>query len=415
MNLSGTEHSWNTMDEGDQTMRVMVVGVGLQGKAVVHDLERSALVDEILAADTDVASVSEHMRRQGYRKVRVERLDAADLEALRTHLRDFSPEVLVCMVPPHLGFGLARTAVECGVHFVSSSYTGELDTLDSDAEAAGVTVLPEMGMDPGIDLILCRMAVDALDQVEGLHSYGGGLPEPACADDNPFRYKISWTFDGVLKAYKRPARFLKDGEEIRVASGRIFRPEYGHTVEVPGLGVLEAYPNGDAVSYIERFQLGPGLKFMGRFALRWPGHNALWNALSELGFLEDDPVDVGGCSVSPREFLARHLTPRLSFSENERDVVVLLARAWGRKDGRPLEVSHWLIDYRDLDTGLFAMNRTVGYTASIGAQLILDGTITKRGVLSPARDVPPERVLKELEERGMQLRISCDTPNSSQL
>jgi len=107
-----------------------------------------------------------------------------------------------------------------------------------------VTVLPEMGMDPGIDLILGRLAVDEFDVVHGMRSYGAGLPEPACAGDNPIHYKITWTFEGVLKAYMRPARFLKDGNEMAIPGGRIFRRENGHTLEVPGVALMEAYYNG---------------------------------------------------------------------------------------------------------------------------------------------------------------------------
>ncbi len=82
---------------------------------------------------------------------------------------------------------------------------------------------------------------------------------------------------------------------------------------------------------------------------------------------------------------------------------MLRVNAWGLKDGRQRRVTYNLIDYRDLGTGLFAMNRTVGYTASIGARMILTGRINTPGVLSPTRDVPPRELLRELKARGMKL------------
>ena len=85
-------------------------------------------------------------------------------------------------------------------------------------------------------------------------------------------------------------------------------------------------------------------------------------------------------------------------------MVIIRLKAWGLKDGRPLEIIRDLLDYRDLETGLFAMNRTVGFTASIGAQLILSGKINRAGVLNPARDVAPEDLLPELTARGMQIQ-----------
>ena len=88
---------------------------------------------------------------------------------------------------------------------------------------------------------------------------------------------------------------------------------------------------------------------------------------------------------------------------NESDVIILRVTAWGLKEGRQRRVTYQLIDYRDLDTGLFAMNRAVGYTASIAAQMILKGQITAAGVLSPTRDVPPKDLLRELKARGMKI------------
>ncbi len=389
-------------------MKIMVLGTGMQGKAVLHDLHHSSDVTQVVAADIKAAEAEQYVTRHGLDKVTVVSLDADDEGALRRLVEHERPQALVCMLAPQYGLQVARCAVDCGVHYVSSSYTGELVQLHEAARSAGVSVLPEMGMDPGIDLFLCRLAVNELDEVHGLHSYGAGVPEPACADDNPLRYKISWTFDGVLKAYKRPARLLRDGQEVIIPEGHIFRPEHGHLLEVKGLGLLEAYPNGDAVAYIEKFRLGSKVRDMGRFALRWPGHNALWNAWARLGFLDDTPIDVDGCPVSPRRFMVHHLTPRLVYDETQRDVAVLLARAWGLKDGKRCRVSYWLVDYRDLKTGLFAMNRTVGFTSSIGAQLLVKGVITGRGVLSPARDVSPEAMVKELEKRGMRVESSLE-------
>ncbi len=383
-------------------MNALVLGIGLQGKAVLHDLDRSPRVSGITAADLAAEPVDEYVRAAGLRKVRVAAVDAADRDAVRKLIRASGARVVVCMLPPSLGYPVARAAVDEGVGFVSTSYAGAIAELDAEARERGVTVLPEMGFDPGIDLVLGALAVDELDRVEGLRSYGGGLPEPA-ACDNPLKYKITWTFEGVLRAYTRPARLLIDRQEVRIGGDEIFRPEHVHTVHIPELGELEAYPNGDAVRYAEVFGLGSGLRHMGRYALRWPGHCAFWYALVHLGFLDETPVEVDGALVAPRRFLVEHLTPRLQFRPHERDVAVLRVHAWGERAGRRHEVVYDLIDYRDLDTGLFAMNRTVGFTASIAAQMVLTGEIAGPGVLSPVRDVPRERLLDELRARGIRV------------
>lgn len=384
-------------------MKALVLGMGLQGRAVVHDLEQSAIVTAIVAADIDVETARAVVARKGYRKVQAVALDAARPERLERLVRETRPQVVVCMLPPDFQPAIARAAIGAGVPYVSSSYTGTLAELDGPAREKGVALLPEMGMDPGIDLILGRLAVDELEVVHGLRSYGAGLPEPACAGDNPIHYKITWTFEGVIKAYLRPARLLRDGKEVTIPGGRIFRPENGHAFTVPGVGVMDAYPNGDALRYIEVFGLGSELREMGRYAMRWPGHNAFWNAMTELGFLDETPLRIGGAELSPRRFVIEHLSPRLQFGETERDMVIIRVEAWGLYQQQPMQATYELVDYRDLATGFFAMNRTVGFTASIGAQLILSGRVRKTGLLNPARDLPAAAVADELKQRGMRI------------
>ena len=106
-----------------------------------------------------------------------------------------------------------------------------------------------------------------------------------------------------------------------------FQLEHIHEIEFPGVGSLEAYPNGNALSYINIFRLGKGLRDMGRFALRWTGHSQFWRIMAKLSFLDDTPFNINGVDISPRQFLIRHLTPRLQFRENERDIVLVRIQA----------------------------------------------------------------------------------------
>lgn len=380
---------------------ILVLGMGLQGKAVVEDLELWDAPVRIVVAEAACEQAREHAARRGFRRTQILPLDAADSAALGRLIREVRPGVVVNMLPPDFQPAVAAAALEAEVPYTSSSYTGALAELDAEARRRGVLLLPEMGMDPGIDLLLGRLAVEELDSVHGMRSYGAGLPEPACARDNPIGYKISWTFEGVLKAYMRPARFLRDGSEVAIPAGQVLRPENRHRLVVEELGELDAYYNGDALRYIGLFGLGPELREMGRFAMRWPGHNDFWWVMAELGFLDEAPETIAGRAISPRRFVVEHLTPRLQFRDDERDIVILRVEVWGTQEGRPRRVVYQLIDTRDLATGLFAMNRTVGFTTAVAARLILEGRIAGAGVLSPVRDVPAREVLRELEAHGM--------------
>jgi lysine 6-dehydrogenase len=380
---------------------VLVIGVGLQGRAVVHELERGGAA--VTAADLDAAAVKATLAELGCDRAWPVALDASDEGAVRALIRATDARVVVGMGPPALQRCNARAAIAEGAHFVNTCYAERLGELDGPAREAGLILLPEMGLDPGIDLLLCRLACDELDEVHGLLSYGAGLPTRDLAQP-PFNYKVSWSFAGVLSAYRRPARYRWAGQERDVPALGAFEPEHVHTLEVPGAGgPMEAYPNGDAMAYVRSFDLGPGLEHMARFTMRWPGHCALWRQLGALGLLDDAPVDLGVMSLTPVDFLARWLGPKLQFAPGEPDLVVLRSHAWGLRGGELYAVAWDLVDTRDSQTGLLAMNRTVGFTAAIAARMILEGGIRGAGLLDPARDVPPGPVLEALRARGVRI------------
>ncbi len=389
-------------------MKAIVLGMGQQGKAVIHDLEQSEMITRIFAADlfesdTSLAQANDYLNKMGYSKTQPIRLDVLKEKNLAKTYTGMQINVVICMLPIELALTAARAALDAGIPFVSSNYTYALKELDTLAKQKGGIILPEMGLDPGIDLVMGRLAIDQLDEVHGLYSYGGGVPAPECADTSPIKYKISWIFDRVLDVYVREGRIIKNGKLHIVPGNEIFREENIHEIEFPGIGAVEAYPNGDSEKYVKIFGLGKELVEMGRFAVRWPGHSKFWRTMVDLGLLEDTPMKMKGGEISPRAFLTNWLTPRLQFKASERDLALLRVEAWGIKEGKKVKITYDLFDYRDLETGLFAMNRTVGFTSSIGALMILDGKITQTGVLSPVNHVPPHEFMEEVKKRGMEI------------
>jgi saccharopine dehydrogenase-like NADP-dependent oxidoreductase len=376
----------------------------MQGKVALHDLVHSEGVDSIIAADRDFEALAAHVEQQRYGdKVACEPVDAANPTSIE-RLVASGPDVVVDLLPVTCHDGVARLAVEHGTHLVNASYiTPGLPSLANQASARGITILPEFGMDPGIDLVLLGKAVRSLDSVEEIITYGAGFPEPA-ATDNPLKYKVTWTFEGVLKSYLRAGRVIREGQVVEIKATEMFRPEHCHELDLEDLGRLEAFPNGDALKYAELLGLdASGLRNLGRYVLRWPGHCALWQTLVDLDLLDDEPVMVDGMAVDRKRFLAAVIEPQIRYEAGERDVVVVRIDVTGRKDGERRRVLHQVIDMRDLETGHTAMSRTVGYTASIGAQMIVSGQITKRGLLSPVNDVPYAPLVRELKQRGIQV------------
>lgn len=390
-------------------MKVLVLGIGMQGKAALHDLTHSGEVTEVVAADRDLGMLKAHVDSKKYSdNVRCERFDAANPESINRLMKQ-GPDIVIDLLPVPFHGSVTSAAVEHRVHLVNTSYAAlEVKELANEAKARNVTILPEFGMDPGIDLVLLGEAVRSLDTVEEIITYGAGFPGPGVSD-NPLKYKVTWTLEGVLKSYHRAARVIRDGKIVEIKNKEIFSPENIHEVEIEGLGSLEAFPNGDALKYADLLGIdAPGLRNMGRYVLRWPGHCALWKALVDLHLLDDDPVIVDGVAVDRKRFLAAAIEPHIQYGAHERDVVVVRIEVKGTKSGKKGCAVYQVIDKRDLETGVTAMSRTVGYTASIGALMIGTGQITKRGVISPINDIPYDLFTQELIKRDIRITSQLD-------
>ncbi len=385
-------------------MKILLMGVGMQGKAALHDLANCKQVTEIIAADQDRERLQALVAAAGYdASIKCRSLDAADMAAIE-HLMAEKPDVAIDLLPPEFIDNVAEAALKHGVHLVNTFYIiPSVEQLADRAKAAEVTILPEFGMDPGIDLVLLGEAVRSLDKINEIVTYGSGIPAPEAAD-NPLRYKVSWTFEGVLNSYNQPASIIRDGRAVRIEAAEIFDPGSIHEIEIGELGQLEAFPNEDATRYANLLGLKvEQLTHLGRYTLRWPGHAAFWRTLARLHLLDDEPVVMDGHLVDKKRFLASVLEPQLRYAPGEVDLGILRIDVKGVKGDKTRRIVYEVIDRRDPQTGFSAMSRLVGFTASIGAQLIAGGIISKRGVLSPANDFPYMILKEELGKRGISI------------
>lgn len=390
----------------DASQRVLVLGCGMQGRAVVHDLARSSQIGQVVCADVVLGAAEACADRYGHGKAVAHQLDAAEPGALQRLLAE-GFTVVVDMMPRQFIPAVVEAAMASGTHVVNTYYDYDLRERAGAIQAAGITVLPEMGMDPGIDLVLYRHALSGLEAVEELLSFGGAIPTPE-ADTNPLHYKISWTWEGVLNSYDRGCVQVIDGRRVTLPSERIFEAENLQPCRIDGVGLFEGTPNGDAAHYTDRLGLTGQLRKAGRYAVRWPGHGAIWDVWKKLGFLEEQPVPGLPGGICPRQFLRHHLEPRLQYASGEKDQVVIHLEAVGRHDGRRVRQSATVVDTADLETGLTATARTVGFPAAIGALFLLDGTLTTRGLLSPLEHVPVEPFIAALQARGITVQRQLD-------
>ncbi len=398
--------------------KIVQLGYGKIGKIALDDLLKTAQIDEIVVADagpnfaSEIAGVTDP-------RVRPVSLDVEDNKSLVALMRN--ADVVVDLLPIRYTMQVAQAAVEAGTHMVSSVFIidwsvqdpeaakqqqADLAELDRKAREKGLTILKEFGMDPGIDLVLAGETVRQLDDVKVLYTYGAGFPEYRLSQANPIGYKFTWSIVDTMCSYSIPGRTLQNGSYIEVGADEMFSPENVHLLDLKELGgPLECFVNGDAGSLAELFpSISKTATSLGRYICRWPGHAAFWEKMAKSGFVRTEPVSVNGVEVIPAEFSAALLGSQEAFhyGPNERDVALIRADGRGTRDGKPTRVVTQLVDYRDLDSGYTAMQRTVGFPMSIGSQMILDGVLTQRGVVNPS-EVPFEPFLAEIRKRGLDI------------
>lgn len=375
---------------------LLVLGCGMQGKAALDDLFHSVEDVPIIVVD-NAPDLDKYLDRYNSERITAMSIDISQKEEVIRLMSN--AEVVVEALPPQFALPMAQWAAEAGVSLVSSMYfinpaesdpaivqknKDELVRMDKVAREKGIVILPEFGLDPGIDLVLGAKALSEFDKVHTFNSYGTGVPVPEDAQ-NPLKYKFSWSVLGVLRATKRPGKIIQKGKTVEVKGTDIFKPGNVHLIQSDDFGGdLECFTNGNAAHYVDVFGLDD-VQEMGRYACRYPGHSAFWNRMVNSGFLNKDAIPVKGCEVVPIEFTAALLSGQEQFLYNpdEADIVMVRVDVAGWKDGNPKQVSYEMVDRRDMQSGFTAMQRTVGFTMGFGARLLLAGKLNQPGLISP--------------------------------
>ncbi|WP_428927944.1 saccharopine dehydrogenase C-terminal domain-containing protein [Marinibacterium sp. SX1] len=317
---------------------------------------------------------------------------AFDLDAVTAALAP--GDVVVSMLPGDWHVPLARAAIGAGAHFVSSSYIApEMRDLDAAARAAGVALVNEVGLDPGIDHLMAHALVANYRAAPGFDpantlsflSYCGGIPKTP----NAFRYKFSWSPLGVLKALRSPSRSMKDGAELRV--DRPWDAIGSYTAPLPSPEDFEVYPNRDSLPFIEQYDFDPAWKIRDfvRGTLRLDGWAVAWkDVFTEVETLEGPAGDARLKEMSD-QFWADH-----AYDPDEPDRVVLCVDLKAERDGRTTFHQTYVMDAWG-DAAGTAMARLVSVPVSLAITAVLDGAIGAGVHAAPSR---PELVTAWLAE-----------------
>merc|ERR1712025_725356 len=417
------------MIEGDfsSASKVLVLGAGYVSAPVVEYLTRDqglgVTVAAALKSEADKIAMT-HERTEPVLLDVNERPDMLD-DLIKSH------NIVVSLLPWQLHPSIAARCIANKTNMVTASYLSPgLKEQHNDAVAAGVTVVNECGVDPGIDHFLAMECFDDAHQgggkVESFISFCGGLPAPECSD-NPLGYKFSWSPRGALLNMLSGARYLQNGQVVEAEDNGGLLDAAVPMDFLPGFS-LEGYPNRDSIRGLVKLGLlnsnpdpvlhekGPDLTWRQYMCHVCNQSDSLFydnlrdilmdrlesekiiTTIENLGLMSELPIKK---KSSPIDTLSHHLNERLLYGKGERDMILMrheVTIKW--PDNRRELKGINMIEYGD-PTGYTAMAKTVGYPCAIATKMVLDEEIQKTGMVLPFSQDIYKPMLTRLREEGI--------------
>jgi lysine 6-dehydrogenase len=376
-------------------MKVLVLGSGQMGKGAAYDLAKQDNVEQIIVADIDL-KCAETLAKEVGEKAVARKVDAKN----RNHLAKVFSEVdsVISAVSYTVNDLHTEVAIETGTHICdlggNQSIVEKQLAMNDKAKDAGVTVIPDCGLAPGMVSVLAREGIEYLDRIESVKIRVGGLqqePRP------PLNYSLIFAVEGLINEYIEPCVALRDGkitlEDPLVGFEEITFPE--------PFGKLEAFNTSGGTSTLPQTYEGK-VKELDYKTIRYPGHGHKMWCLMKLGLMDSNEIEVEGKKIAPRKVLESLLENNLPPSGKDVTLLRVMVEGWKGTESRNIEYE--LIDYFDDTTGLTSMMRTTSFPAAVTAMMMADGRITDRGVLTPERCIPPKPFIEELQARGLDIK-----------
>jgi lysine 6-dehydrogenase len=383
------------------THSYIVIGAGRQGIAAAYDLAKFGQAARVTLADVDGAAA--HAAAERVNRLAAcsladgTALDVRDEAAARRALKGY--DVALSAVPYYFNLALTQAAIAEKVSFCDLGGNTDIvrrqHALDGEAKRAGVRVVPDCGMGPGMGNTLAVYAMSLLDKAEHVFLYDGGLPQNPRA---PWNYELTFSIEGLTNEYWGGMTVLRGGKLVHIPCFTELE-----TMEIPRVGELESFfIAGGASTAPWTFQ--GKLQTYQLKVLRYPGTFAQLKAFSDLGLFETTPIQAGGVEVVPREVFHQLFEAQVRVDES-RDVCLIRARAVGEKQGQGAEAVIDFADYYDGRTGFTAMQRATGWHLSIVAAMMARGE-TPVGAVPLELAVPGDTFVREARRRGFNIAES---------
>ncbi len=379
-------------------MKILVLGAGRMGYGAAFDLvHNSPNVSAVTVADFELKNSEDVATKVGTSRIEPRQIDAGKYEEARAMMEGH--DAAISCVNYWYNESLSRAAIETGTNFCDlggNNYVVDSQlALDADARAAGINIIPDCGLAPGMVSILAMHGATTFDEVEEIHIRVGGLPQDP---QPPLDYQLVFSVEGLINEYIEVARVIRDGEIKEVGSMTEIE-----SLAFDGFPPLEAFQTSGGTSTLPESFLGK-IRELDYKTIRYAGHCEKFKTMIDLGLCSSDEIVVDFANVTPRkvfgELLQKHLPA------DGPDYVLVRLEFVGTKDGESKRLRYDIVDKQDEATGLSAMMRTTAFPASIVAQMMARGDVLLRGATPQEKAIEPEKFVHELEKRNIRISIS---------
>lgn len=434
--------------------KILLLGAGRSSSSLIKYLLDNANNQQWLVTICDVSIESAQSKCGSNPSGRPVKFDVND--AAQREYEVQQADLIISLLPPHLHHLVAVDCVRFKKHFLTASYlSDEIKSLDADAKEAGIILLNECGLDPGIDHMSAMQVIDNIHakggELTSFKSYTGGLVAPE-SNDNPWGYKISWNPRNVILAGQGTARYIRNGEYKFIPYNRIFTEI--ETIVIDGMGSFDGYANRDSLAYRHHYGIDT-IPTLLRGTLRHAGYCRAWDVFVKLGLTDDsyhlenseeltyasivqsflpaasikktlpesvahmcglpvegeamtkviwtgifEDVKTGIKNASPAMILQHLLEQKWKLQADDKDMIVMQHQFEYALNGGNHKIISSLIVKGD-DQTYTAMAKTVGLPLGITAKLVLEGKIKLTGVCIPVMREIYEPVLEELALAGI--------------
>ena len=443
--------------------RIFVIGAGRSSSTLINYFLDNAIDEdwEIVLADMDLDLAKSKVNDSSRGKA----IEFNAMDPLSREKEIAASDIVISMLPARMHIEVVKDCIRLKKDIITPSYiTDEMKALHNDAEDAGILIMNEIGLDPGIDHMSAKKILDEIEEmggeIKGFESFTGGLVAPE-SDNNPWNYKFTWNPRNVVLAGQGgAAKFIQEGQYKYIPYNKLFRRT--EIIEIEGYGKFEGYANRDSLRYRSIYGL-ENIPTIFRGTLRKIGFCRAWNMFVQLGCTDDSYIVEGSEEMTNREFInsflaynshdsvelkfryhlgieqddyiwekltwlgifdnkkigLKNATPaqilqkiledKWSLEPNDKDMIVMWHKLNYLLNGEQKEIRSHMI-YIGKDQTYTAMSDTVGLPVAICAKMILQNKINLKGVHLPIHKEVYEPILNELEKFGVQFIEKHVTP-----